>query len=71
MAFALRVAHRALRARPHPLAKQRADAATSFVARKIDLGQETQKWRLRPSRVNPKIQGNPFGLFDSIFLEPS
>jgi hypothetical protein len=37
----------------------------TFGARKIDLGQETQKWRLCSSRVNPKITGNPFGLSDS------
>jgi hypothetical protein len=39
----------------------------TFSRRKIDLGQETQKWRLPPSRVNPKIAGNPFSLFDSTF----
>lgn len=41
-----------------------------FASEKIDLGQETRKSRLRSSRVNPKIEGNPFSLFDSIFLEP-
>jgi hypothetical protein len=68
----LREVRCALRARLHP--SQSAPAAgvcqNLSAAEKIDPGQETQKWRLRPSRVNPKIKGNPFSLFDSIFLEP-
>jgi len=40
------------------------------VVEKIDPGQETRKWRLLSSRVNPKIQGNPFGLSVSILWSP-